>query len=115
MSTWGVEKRTGFAIQNVELQKIVRQVVVKNGMFCVHPFAVHYISGTEYVVKRLLMNARPLLEQIVMPFAIPAGQIMPAALEQQIAVGVKRNGGIGAVAFLFNRQRLAGNFRKRNL
>ena len=48
-------------------------------------------------------------------FSAAADEVMAATLQKERTVFVERKGGVGAVAFFFNRQRLADNFRKRNL
>jgi hypothetical protein len=57
---------------------------------------------------------RPRLERGELAFARPAGEVVAAALQQQVALGAEADRGVGAVQFLLDHQVLAGQFGERH-
>ena len=111
----GGEKLAAFPVQHIELHKIVGQRIVENAVLGVHPLAVHHVAAAQHLPESLPVDARPLLEQLVVLLPVAAGQVMAPALEQQLARGIKGQGRVGPVDFFFDHQRQPGDFIKGDL
>ena len=95
--------------------EIMRQLIIVDGMFGIHPFAIHDVAMTQYGMEGILMNDGPLFQQVIVPFAIAACQEMSAALQTQLAFLGERNGAIGTIDLLFKHHMPAGYLAERPL
>lgn len=98
----GREEVPGFAIENVELEQVVRELVVRNGVARVEPFAVQDVAPAERFAEPGRVAIRPTLEEIELALAGAAREDVSAALQEQIAHGAEADAAVGAVEFFFD-------------
>jgi hypothetical protein len=109
----GRPERAG-RVADVELEEVVRQLIVEDRVLGVQPLAVQRDAVAEARGQRDGMCARPALEQVPVLLPRAADEDVAAALEPEPVV-VERDASVGAVELLFDdavatTQRLEGTW-----
>ena len=94
---------------------MVRQAVVEHRMLAVRPLAIHDVAVFERVQQPRLVRGGPLLEQVELPFAAAARQVVAARLQQQVGRAAERQAGVGAVELFLDDDVAAGQRGQRRL
>jgi hypothetical protein len=110
----GREERAGLAVEHVELEEVVRQGVVEDGVLGVEPLAVEDVALAERGLERRPVALRPRLEQREVPLARAAPEVVAAALQQQLAIGVEADPGVRPVDLLLDDRVPAGQLAERH-
>lgn len=96
----GGPERAG-RVPDVELEEVVRQLVVEDRVLGVQPLTVDG-EPAGALAQRSRVGARPALEQVPVLLSCAAGQDVSAALEAEPCVGVERDAGVRAIELLLD-------------
>ncbi len=88
--------------QDVELQEVVGQAIIKDSVLGVEPFPVDNDTGPEHRHQSVGVGGGPSLAEIPMALAWSAGQVVAPALQKGSAIGPQAQPGVGAVKLLFD-------------
>src|SRR5687767_9115043 len=99
-----LEKTRRFLVVDIELEKVVRQAAIENGMLRVEPFAVKDETVSKHRFQYRKFHGSPLLEEIVLRMH-SFGDFVAAALKDHSPGRVEMNANVCAVDFFFYDQR----------
>jgi hypothetical protein len=103
----GGEEEVLLAVVDVEFHEVVGEAVVEAGVLGEQPLAVEDVALAEGEVEVLGVGVGPLLEAVEVALAGAAGEVVAARLEEELAVGVEAEAGVGAVHLLLDDEVLA--------
>jgi hypothetical protein len=110
-----VDRNVPFSpVEDVEFAEIVRECVVENCVFGVHPFAVHDVTAADSGEQVVLHGRCPCFEGAELAFAWSAGEVVAAALQAQGAVVAEADGGVRPVEFFLDHGELAADLVERD-
>src|SRR5262245_44680048 len=96
------EEALRLAVEHIELQEVMRQRIVEDGVLGVEPFAVEDEARAQHGMEIAANAVRPAFQQREMALRRPAGEIVPPALQEQIAALVEADGGVRPVHLLLD-------------
>lgn len=103
-----VEELRRVLVVEVELEEVVRQRAVVDGVLRVEPFAVEDEPAAEHRLQRGTFHGRPLLEEIVLRVH-PLRNLVATALQHHAPARCEVDANVGAVDLLFHDERWVGD------
>jgi len=104
----GREKGGRAGVQDVELQEVVGEGIVEEGVLGVEPLAVHDVARPERLEEPRLVAGSPGLEEVELLLPLAAIEEVPATLEAQLARRAEADADVSAVELLLDDQVAAG-------
>src|SRR5207244_3949518 len=98
-----IEKLAFGFVVDVELEEVMRQLPIMDGVPGVEPFAVENEPAAEYRFQHGMLHGGPLLEQIVLRVHT-LGDLVAAALKHHSPERAEVNAHVGAVELFFNNE-----------